>query len=322
MKRNMKPLQETTKNGIETKCSIVINSAEAAKLADTTLIAENILKDIDRRAAINMRIAQIRKELEEKRRANKAYMDQLGTLAFEGNLMLHSIKLEDEANQKSLRIKTRLNRLKDAKLLEESEIINADLQKQRTTLLGYGYTEDRIDMLDVALARISSIRRELSATNFTYAEIRAQKSEMEMGIQARLKQLNRKIEVNKLLMPKLFHDYFDVKLFTSKKQQSSISGTVLYEGLPLANASIKLYSTRVVKVRKNASVKSLNTQTAQQEMLVYDKLSNSNGEINIRDIKSGTYRIVVEKIGFKACVLTVYVNPKEISMVMVEIERL
>jgi hypothetical protein len=97
---------------------------------------------------------------------------------------------------------------------------------------------------------------------------------------------------------------------------------VTFTGQTVANASVKLYSTRAAKVRKNATAKTIKANAVPKEKLIYDKLSNSNGEINIRDLKPGTYRLTISKIGFKSQDITVYVNPKEFSVVNVEMEKL
>ena len=314
--------QESLKKGIESKCNIVISSPEAKDHAETKSLAENILADINGRAATNMRIAQVKKEIEDKQRMGKAHLKMLAMFAIEGSHMLESIKPDAEADSKNLKVKSKLDKLSDDKLLEECEIINADLQKQKPKLLEYGYTEEQIGRLSGALAQMSSIKKELSVTNISYSEIRSQRESMDKGILDRLDRLNQKIEINKVLMPNLFRDYFAIKLVNAKKQQSGISGTVLFNRQPLANATVKLYSTKVVKVRKNATAKSLMANAMPQEKLIYDKLSNSNGEINIRDLKPDTYRLTISKNGYKSQELTVYVNPKEFSVVNVEMETL
>lgn len=314
--------QESLKNGIESKCNIVIGSPEAKDHTETKSLAENILADINSRTATNMRIAQVKKEIEEKQRTGKAHLRMLAMMVVEGSHMLESIKLDAEADPKNLKLKSKLDKLSDAKLLEECEIINADLQKQKAKLLEYGYKEEQIGRLSNGLAQMSNIKKELSATNLSYSEIRSQRENTDKGILDRLEKLNQKVEINKVLMPNLFRDYFAVKLVSNKKPQSGISGTVIFNGQPLANASIKLYSNKVAKVRKNASVKSLKANAVPQEKLVYDRLSNSNGEINIRDLKPDTYRLTISKNGYKSQDLTVYVNPKEFSILNVEMEKL
>jgi hypothetical protein len=313
---------ESLKKGIESKCNIVISSPEAKDHAETKSLAENILADIDGRAATNMRITQVKKEIEDKQRMGKAHLKMLAMLAVEGSHLLESIKPDEEADSKNLKVKTKLDKLSDGKLLEECEIINADLQKQKAKLLEYGYKEEQIGKLSNGLAQMSTMNKELSATNLSYSEIRNQRESMDKGIMERLDKLNQKVEINKVLMPNLFRDYFTVKLVTNKKQQSGISGMVLFNGQPLANASIKLYSNRVAAPRKNASVKSLKANAAPQEKLEYDKLSNSNGEINIRDLKPDTYRLTVSKNGYKSQELTVYVNRKEFTIVEIKMVQL
>ncbi len=318
----MRYLQEPLRKSIESKCNIVINSTEAKDHAETKSLAENILSEINGRAATNMRITLVKKEVEDKRRMGKAHLGKLSVLAVEGSYMLESIKSDAEADSKNLKVKTKLEKMSDDKLLEECEIINADLQKQKAKLLEYGYTEEQIGRLSGALAQMSSIKKELSATKLSYSEIRGQRENIDKGILERLEKLNQKVEINKVLMPNLLRDYFAVKLVTTKKQQSGISGTVLFNGQPLANASIKLYSNKVATPRKNASAKSIKANAVPKEKVVYDKLSNSNGEINIRDLKPDTYRLTISKIGYKSQELTVYVNPKELSVVNVEMEKL
>ena len=77
-----------------------------------------------------------------------------------------------------------------------------------------------------------------------------------------------------------------------------------------------------VTLKSDASAKSIKANAVPKEKVVYDKLSNSNGEINIRDLKPDTYRLTISKIGYKSQELTVYVNPKEFSVVNVEMEKL
>ncbi|WP_320051669.1 carboxypeptidase-like regulatory domain-containing protein [uncultured Acetobacteroides sp.] len=318
----MRVLVEPLRKSIESKCNIVINSPEAKDHADTKTLAEDILKEINSRTATNMKITLVKKDIEEKQRTGKSHLRMLAMMAVEGSHMLESIKPDAEADPKNLKIKTKLDKLGDAKLLEECEIINAELLRQKAKLLEYGYKEEQIGKLSNGLAQMTNIKKELTATNLSYSEIRSQKESMDKGIMERLDKLNQKIEINKVLMPNLFRDYFAVKLVTAKKQQSGISGTVLFDKQPLANASIKLYTTSVAKARKKASSKPQKASAEPQEKLVYDKLSNSNGEINIRDLKPGTYRLVVSKNGYKIQVFTIYVNPKEFSLVKVEMEKL
>jgi hypothetical protein len=318
----MSYLQESLRKNIELKCNTVINSSEAKGHTDAKLLAESILTDISGRSTTNIRINQIKKEIVAKQKVGKAHMGKLAIFAVDGTHMLESVKPDGEVNVKNWRVKAKLLRMNDTKFLEECAIINADLQKEKQKLQEYGYTEEQVNQLSVALAQMSSITKELTATNLSYSAIRAQRDSADKAMLERLDKLSQKVEANKVLMPNLFRDYFAVKLATTKKPQSGINGSVTFEGQTVANASIKLYATRVAKVRKNASAKTIKANAVPKETLVYDKLSNSNGEINIRDLKPGTYRLTISKIGFKSQDITVYVNPKEFTLVDIKLEKL
>lgn len=316
--RTFQPLEK----GIETKCIIVVNSSETTNHAQAKTLAVNILADMKSRKETNLMLTQVKKNISASKKVVQGQLGNLINLAVEGNRMLESVKPSPEVDTKSLKIKTKLEKMSDGKFLEECAIINSNLQKQKQQLQEYGYTDAQINLLSEALAKLNDYMDDLSTTNLSYSEIRAKRNSTDSIILERFDKLNQTIDLNKVLMPNLFRDYFAVKLVTTKKQQSGITGSVMFNGQSLANASIKLYANKVATPRKNATAKSIMTNTVPQEKLVYDKLSNSNGEINISDLKPDTYRLTISKNGYKSQEFTVYVNPKELTVVNIEMEKL
>lgn len=137
--------------------------------------------------------------------------------------------------------------------------------------------------------------------------------------------MNAKVRLNKHLMPILYDEYFAIKIERNKSHHQNIEGNIVCEGKPLANASIQIISNETPKPRKNASEKvkaALQNPALVQNKVVYERLSNSNGEFITNKLKPGTYRARIRKNGYIEQEITLYINPKETTKINVNLLKL
>lgn len=313
---------KTLEKAIESKCLSVITSPDSKNHVETITVAKNIMADMKGRKDSSLNISVVRKNIAANKKRIKGYTKTLLELTIEGNHMLESIKPTPEIDTKNLKLKTKLEKLNDTKFLEECMITNSNLVKHKQKLLEHGYTEAQINPLSLALAQMNTYIEELSNFNLTYSEIRKQQNNIDSTILENFNKLNMSIEINKVLMPNLFHDYFAIKLVTAKKQPHGILATITCNGNPVANASVKLFAYVAPVTRKKNAANASTATPVKKEKQKYDKLTNSKGEVKFNNLKPETYLLVISKNGYVEQRITVYINPKEISVLNIELKPL
>lgn len=318
----MKAVKPQLEQNIKSRCRVVIASPETAIHNAEKMLAENILLDMEHRKATCKALSQALAKILTKKRRVKERCGTLINLTIEGNRMLESVKPTSEINRSNIKVKTKLDRMKMADFFKECEVTSSNLLQQQRLLLLHGYTDAQINQLSVELALTSSILTDIAEDTRSYSEIRARQNLTDSSIFEKLNSLNRIIEINKVLMPTLFRDYFAIKLATRRKHDHGIKVIATYNGQPLANVAIKVYNPAIPVSRKASAAKRAAAAPANTQKMVYNKLTQTRGTSNINNLKPGTYRMVAAKIGFEEQELTVYVNPKEFTLVNIELAPL
>ena len=310
---------------INARCAVVVASEEAKGNTEIQSITFDILKAITGwdNTQSQIRIKQnddvsIRKEI-------KIAEVYLAICAADATHMLESIKPVSEADPKNIINKTELQHNKKSFLSETSEIMINQLKAKKAELLEHGYSETQINDLEKAFNKHKSGTDRLMLVENEIKQLRNRASALEEEVADKLALLNTIIMVNKMLMPKLYTSYFAVKLHTYKNPPASVTGSITWNGEPLANTSVKLFpvdSSVQAKAASMAMNDAGRIEVGKGKKPIFEKLTNSKGEFNTRKLKPGEYRGIISKNGHSTEEVVVYVNPKETTIVSVNLDKL
>jgi hypothetical protein len=304
---------------IESRCQLIASSPEADRHSELKSVASSIFASITARDGFRIEVMQEQKRLRDSKNSEKAQLDTLVRLAVEGNMMLESVKLPSEVDKKKVRIRTRLSAMSSSKLLEECILISATLQKQRQQLLDYGYTREQVSQLSYAIGQHNSHQKKLLDGMLAYTTIRNTRNCNDQLILEMFDKINHIVETNMVLMPNLYSDYFKLKLPSYRKAMPSVAVVVTYNGNPAAGAQVVLYGPPVLRKRKGNVTEAGGDAATKKEVAIYNKLTNAHGEVNTGRLKPNAYHLMASKNGYEEQHLQIYVNPREVTRVFIEL---
>lgn len=304
---------------IESRCQLIVSSPEADKHNELKNIVNNIFASITARNSFRIEVIQEQYKLRNNKKLEKVQLTTLVNLAVEGNLMLESVKLPSAIDQKNVRIRTRLSTMSSSKLLVECKLIDSKLQEQKQQLLDYGYTKEQANQLSEVINQYVNHQNKLLDGMLAYTTMRNKRNCNDQHILELFDMINHLVETNMVLMPNLYRDYFMFKLPSYRKATPSIAGVVTCNGNPVVGAQVVLYGPPVLRKRKGKVAEAGSDTATQKEVAIYTKLTNSRGEINIGRLKPNTYHLTISKNGYEEQHLQLYVNPREVTSVFVEL---
>ena len=297
---------------IEARCQTIACSPEADRNTNLKCAAKTLLTAVLERKNTSIETILAQNNLRDSKQLVKSQHPRLINLAVEGKRMLESIKPSSEVDTKSIKIKTQLFKMKSSQFLEECEVICLWLQKQTQQLLDYGYTPEQINQLSEALRQHAIHRSKLSAHMLAYTEIRSRRDRNDQQILEDFDRINQMVEYNMVLMPNLYRDYFIHKLPSYKRNTPSIVGTVTFNGKPAAGARIILYASPSMQSRTGKA-------GIGKDAAIYSKLTNVSGEFTINKLKPSCYHLIASKNGYEEQKQQLYVNPREVTSVSIEL---
>ena len=306
---------------IGARCTIIASSEEAKDNAEAQALAADIVKTINSSKDLHFSIRVKNEELLSTKKETKKWAAQAVNGAVNALLMLESLKPTSEANPKALTTRSNFNAMKLPAFMEKTKIIGNQLKEKSSELLARGYKQAQLDELSTNTQKMQlSIDKE-TALGVELSLLRNKCKALDPIINSKFNTLNSMVMVNKALMPTLYNEYFGVKQSKSKTSHMTIEGRITCNGVPLPNASIKIYSTTEVK-QKSSRKAAAGSSTTTVEKVVAEKLSNINGEFSTDKQKAGMYRGVVSKNGLTTADVMVFVNPKEVTRIDIDLDKL
>jgi hypothetical protein len=306
---------------IGARCAIVAQSEEAKTSTNAQSLAVEIVKIINNTKDLHVSTKKKNEEYLASKKETKRWVEQTVSCAANSLLMLESIKPAAEVNPQKLATKTTFKGLKIGALMEQTTIVGNLLTEKSSLLLAHGYKQEQIDELTTITRKLQQAIEKESAIGLELKLLRNKRNALTPSINSKYSDLNAIVMVNKNLMPMLYNNYFAVKVGKAKNSHMTIEGTITCNGIPLANASIMIYAT-TKKAKKKGSTKAAASSAAAAEKPIIVKFSNVNGQFSTQKLKAGTYKVIITKHGHITQELTLYVNPKEATIVTVSLDQL
>lgn len=310
---------------VSARCNLVTNSAEAKSDTELQKLVTETTKEIGSYYDTHQLVTAKKVELAISRKEHNTTKAQMVNVANLSLYMLESLKPTSEIGNHSIPKKKKLEDLKYKELVEQSTVIANQLKAKSEQLLAKGYKQDQIDDLSLIVQKSISIDSKLNQQLVEEKLLRNKRDNSRNQAEQLFDKMNAKVRLNKHLMPILYDEYFAIKIERNKSHHQNIEGNIVCEGKPLANASIQIISNETPKPRKNASEKvkaALQNPALVQNKVVYERLSNSNGEFITNKLKPGTYRARIRKNGYIEQEITLYINPKETTKINVNLLKL
>lgn len=312
----------STENTINARCATVANSKEAAANDKAKAVAEKIKAGLLSYNTIRLSIENTKILVKENSQLQKITLTEVADGIINGNRMLESIKPVESYAKENIKNKTDLYKLTPVELLKMGLATSTSIQDKKEELLAYGYNESQLSPLSSKCTTLSSLLQKEITLQTQLAQQRSEKEQLDKEIEANYYQLNNIISINKLLMPKLYRDFYAIKMPTSKRVDDSIAVRVTSGGNALANAQVTILEVEVPAAAKSHVASNSSKAAAAIEKTIIEKMTNPKGEANIKRVKPGAYRLQVGKHGFIMQEITVYVNPNETTEVFIELESI
>lgn len=318
----MSTFNANAEKAMHARCAVAVNSEDSPKIPEIKVFAGNVTIGLSNRRDKVVTLNAYKVLSVENTKQVNALFDQTVKLTMKGLLMLESLKTSNEFDTKKLHVTGDLNKYKPRELLDHSLTISGFIQDKKGVLIARGYTEVQVDELDGCCVLLSKAIENQEKLQAQQEQVRIERTQYEEQVDHNFCKLNDIISVNQLLVPNLYRDYHAIKVNISKRQPNSVHVKITSGGLPLANTAVRLYGTAAPYATKVVAAKKDRQDALVGEVLVYKKLSKDKGIINIKQLKPGTYRMLVSKIGFTEQEATVYVNPKEVTRITIELKPL